>query len=71
MGSTLDKIKGYANEAAGSLKENVGRGIGSQELEVKGAEQRLKGKAQIAVGKAKDAVKDGADIAADDINRKL
>ena len=71
MGSTADKIKGYANEAAGSVKKNLGQVIGSEELEIKGAAQKLKGKAQVAVGKAKAAVKDGANQAADKINRKL
>ena len=46
MGSTADKIKGYANEAAGSVKKNLGQVIGSEELEIKGAAQKLKGEAR-------------------------
>jgi uncharacterized protein YjbJ (UPF0337 family) len=71
MGSTSDKIKGYANEAAGSVKETIGKATGSEELKIKGAAQKLKGEAQVGAGKAKDAVKDTANKAADEINRKL
>ncbi len=71
MGSTTDKIKGYANEAAGNIKQGVGKVVGSEKLQVKGAAQELKGNAQVAVGKTKEAVKDGADKVADEINRKL
>jgi uncharacterized protein YjbJ (UPF0337 family) len=71
MGSASDKIKGYANEAAGFVKQTVGKATGSEKLEIKGTAQKLKGKAQIGVGKVKDAVKDSANNAADAINRKL
>ncbi len=71
MGSTADKVTGYANEAAGAVKKNIGKLVGSEEMEVKGSVQKLKGKAQVEVGKAKDAVKDGANKAADEINKKL
>jgi uncharacterized protein YjbJ (UPF0337 family) len=71
MGSTTDKIKGYANEATGNVKQGVGKAVGSEKLQVEGAMQELKGDAQVAVGKTKDAVKDGANKVADEINRKL
>ncbi|CAN1722626.1 CsbD family protein [Hyphomicrobium sp. 1Nfss2.1] len=71
MGSTTDKIKGYANQVAGNIKQGVGKATGSEELEVKGSVQNLKGKAQVAVGDVKEAVKDGANKAADEINRNL
>lgn len=71
MSSTTDKVSGYANQAAGTVKQGVGKVIGSEELQVKGAVQELKGKAQVAVGDVKEIVKDGADTAADEINRKL
>ena len=71
MGSTSDKIKGYANEAVGTVKKNVGETVGSEKLEVKGAVQDLNGQAQVAVGKIKDAVKDAANKSTDEINRKL
>jgi uncharacterized protein YjbJ (UPF0337 family) len=60
MTSTTDKIKGAANEVAGSIKKGVGEAIGNPKLEVKGGAQKLKGEAQSAVGGAKDAVKDAA-----------
>ena len=71
MGSTADKASGYANEAAGSIKKNIGKAVGSDKMEVEGGAQELKGKAQVEVGKAKAAIKEGADKTADEINRKL
>jgi uncharacterized protein YjbJ (UPF0337 family) len=71
MGSTSDKIKGYANQAAGTVKQGVGKAVGSEEMQVKGGAQELKGKAQVAVGGVKETIKDGANKAADEINRKL
>ena len=57
MSGTTDKIKGMANEAAGAVKQSVGKAVGNPNLEVKGTLQKGKGEAQQAVGKAKDAVK--------------
>lgn len=62
MGSTADKAKGAANEAAGKVKQGVGRAVGDRELEAKGAAQKLKGKGQKTVGKAKDAIKKAANL---------
>jgi len=71
MGSTTDKIKGYANEAAGKAKQAVGKAIGNDRLRAKGAAQEIKGDAQKAVGKAKGAIKDAADKVADQAHEKL
>ena len=71
MSSGTDKIKGYANEAAGSIKQTVGKVIGSDKMEVEGGAQKIEGEAQVAVGKTKDAVKDTANKAADAVNKKL
>ena len=71
MGSTTDKIKGYTNEAAGNVKQGVGKAVGSEKMQIEGAAQKLKGKAQVAVGDAKSAVKEGANKVAGEINRKL
>ncbi len=71
MSSTTDKAKGYADEAIGSIKEGVGKVVGSDKLQVEGAGQKIKGQAEVNIGKAKDAVKDGADKVGDAINRKL
>ena len=57
MGSTADKVKGVANEAAGNVKQVVGKTVGNKTMEVEGVVQERKGEAQQAVGKAKDAVK--------------
>ena len=57
MSSTTDKIKGLANEAAGTVKQVVGKAVGNDRLEVEGAVQKNIGKAQEAVGRGKDAVK--------------
>jgi uncharacterized protein YjbJ (UPF0337 family) len=71
MGSTADKVSGYANEAAGTVKKNIGKAVGSEKMEAEGTLQDLKGEAQVETGKAKAAVKEGANKAADAINRKL
>ena len=63
MGSTTDKVKGVANEAAGAVKQGVGEAVGNPNLEVKGAAQKLKGEAQESLGQAKDAVKKVVDKA--------
>lgn len=61
MGSTSDKIKGTANEAAGNVKQAVGKATDNKKLQAEGIAQERKGEAQRAVGKAKDAVKDTID----------
>ena len=61
MSSVTDKLKGGGNQAAGAVKESVGKATGNADLEVEGAAQKLKGKAQESVGKAKDAVKSVVD----------
>lgn len=71
MSSTSDKIKGYANEAAGKLKQGVGKAVGNDRLRAKGAAQKMKGEAQRALGQAKGAVKDAADKVADKAHEKL
>ena len=57
MGSTTDKVKGVANEAAGAVKQGVGEAVGNPNLKIEGAVQKLKGEAQETLGQAKDAVK--------------
>jgi uncharacterized protein YjbJ (UPF0337 family) len=71
MGSTSDKIKGMANEAAGNVRQGVGKAVDSDKMRAKGAMQEAKGEAQQAKGEAKDAVKGAANKAADAANRKL
>jgi len=71
MGSTTDKIKGTANEAAGKVKQGVGEAINSPKLQSEGALQEAKGHGQKAVGDVKDAVKNASDKAAELAHRKL
>ena len=71
MSSTSDKIKGYANEAAGKLKQGVGKVGGNDRLRAKGVAQKMKGEAQRAMGQAKVANKDAADKVADKAHEKL
>ncbi len=68
MGSTSDKVSGHANQAIGSVKEGVGKIVGSERLQAKGAVQKLKGKGQVAIGEVKDTAKKGADAADDALN---
>ena len=63
MGSTGDKVKGMANEAAGNVKQGVGKATDNPNLQAEGKAQERKGEAQQAVGKAKDAIKKGVDKA--------
>ena len=71
MGSSIDKIKGYANEAAGKVKQGVGKAVGNDRLRAKGVAQEIKGDAQKTMGKAKGAIKDAADKVADKAHKKL
>ncbi|AZF12256.1 hypothetical protein C4J93_4085 [Pseudomonas sp. R2-37-08W] len=57
MGSTSDKVKGVANEAAGNIKQGVGKATDNDKMRAEGVIQEKKGEAQQAVGKTKDAVK--------------
>ncbi len=69
MGSATDKVAGYANQAIGTVKQGVGKVVGSEQLQVKGAVQELKGKGQVAMGDVKSTLKDGADAADDALNK--
>jgi uncharacterized protein YjbJ (UPF0337 family) len=61
MSSTSDKVKGMANEAAGNVKQGVGKMTDNDKLRAEGKAQEVKGEAQQAVGKTKDAVKKSID----------
>jgi uncharacterized protein YjbJ (UPF0337 family) len=61
MGSTTDKIKGMANEAAGNIKQGLGKAMDDPKMQADGIMQERKGEAQQAVGKAKDKVKSVVD----------
>ena len=61
MSSTGDKVKGMANEAAGNVKQGIGKATDDPKLKTEGKAQEIKGKSQETLGKAKDAVKKGVD----------
>jgi uncharacterized protein YjbJ (UPF0337 family) len=68
MGSTTDKLKGYANEAAGKAKQKVGNIVGNDKMQAEGATQQTLGELQKKVREVKGAVKDAADKIADTAN---
>jgi uncharacterized protein YjbJ (UPF0337 family) len=51
--STKDKIKGTAKEAAGKVKEEMGKAIGNRNLRDRGAEEKVTGKVERKVGDVK------------------
>lgn len=63
MSSTGDKVKGMGNEAAGNVKQGVGKATDNERLRSEGVAQERKGENQQKVGKAKDALKKGIDKA--------
>jgi uncharacterized protein YjbJ (UPF0337 family) len=54
----IDKTKGRAKEAAGTVKQKVGEAIGNEEMESEGLAQRGEGKFDRAKGAVKDTVHD-------------
>jgi uncharacterized protein YjbJ (UPF0337 family) len=58
MGEFVDKVKGTANEAAGNLKQAVGKATDNPEMVAKGKAQELKGEAQKVAGAVKGALGD-------------
>ena len=71
MSGNTDKAGGMANEAAGKIKQGVGKAVGSDKLQGEGAGQEAKGDAQQPEGDAKNAVKAGINKVADAANKKL
>jgi len=53
-----DQIKGAAKDAAGSMKEGLGKATGNDKMAAEGAAERLEGKVQKGVGSVKDAARD-------------
>ncbi|UYO53412.1 CsbD family protein [Rhodopseudomonas palustris] len=71
MGSTMDKIKGQANELAGKAKQGIGEATGSDKLQGEGVIQEAKGHGQQALGNVKDSVKNAADKVAGTAHKNL
>jgi uncharacterized protein YjbJ (UPF0337 family) len=55
-----DRIAGSAKQAAGAVKEGLGKLAGDQKLKTEGAMEKAAGKAQNAFGGVKDAVRGAA-----------
>lgn len=62
MGSINDKAKGFANQAAGKVKEGVADATDNPKLKGEALAQQGKGKAQEMVGNAKEAIKKAGDL---------
>jgi len=58
MGELVDKIKGNANEAAGKVKQAIGKNQDNEKLVEEGAAQEVKGKGQQFAGKVKGVLGD-------------
>ena len=58
MGELKDKAKGLANEAAGNVKQAVGKATDNERLRAEGVVQERKGEAQNLKGKVKGALGD-------------
>ena len=52
-----DTVKGAAKDAAGSVKEGIGKATGNDRLAAEGAAERVEGKVQKGVGNLKDAAR--------------
>jgi uncharacterized protein YjbJ (UPF0337 family) len=52
-----DRIKGAAKQAAGNVKESIGKMTGDKSLQAEGAIEKAQGVIQSEFGKAKDALK--------------
>jgi len=63
------EVRGKIDEAAGTVKENVGRATRNPDLEAKGAGQRASGNLEASVGKAKRKISEGLDSLGDKINK--
>jgi uncharacterized protein YjbJ (UPF0337 family) len=58
MGELTDKAKGLGNEAAGNMKQGIGKATGDRRLQSEGIAQERKGEAQNLTGKVKGALGD-------------
>jgi uncharacterized protein YjbJ (UPF0337 family) len=58
-------------QAAGKIKQGVGKAVGSDKMQSEGAGQEAKGDAQKLKGDAKSAVKNAVNKVADAANKKL
>jgi uncharacterized protein YjbJ (UPF0337 family) len=64
-----DEIRGKIDEAAGTVKQHIGRATGDVELEDEGSAQRTTGDVESTFGKARRKVSEGLDRLGDKINK--
>lgn len=64
-----DEIRGKIDEAAGTVKQHIGRAAGDVDLEDEGAAQRTTGNVESTLGKARRKVSEGLDRLGDKINK--
>lgn len=64
-----DEIRGKIDEAAGTVKEHIGRASGDLDMENEGADQRIGGKVEGGVGKARRKVSEGLDELGNKLNK--
>jgi uncharacterized protein YjbJ (UPF0337 family) len=55
-----DRIEGALKQAAGSIKEGVGKLTGDAKIQAEGTAEKTEGKVQNSVGGLKDSVRDAA-----------
>jgi uncharacterized protein YjbJ (UPF0337 family) len=64
-----DEVRGKIDEAAGTVKQHIGRATGNPNLEDEGTAQRSTGNVESGVGKARRKVSEGLDDLSDKINK--
>lgn len=55
---STNRMEGAGRKAAGSIKQAVGKAIGSERLQAEGAAEKAVGSAQNTIGKIQDKVSD-------------
>jgi uncharacterized protein YjbJ (UPF0337 family) len=64
-----DEVRGKLDQAAGTVKEHVGRATGNANLEDEGAGQRAGGSMEAGAGKVRRKISEGLDKLGDKINK--
>lgn len=69
MRTNKDEVNGRLDQAAGTVKEHIGRATGDPLLEEEGADQRAGGELEAGFGKAKRKIGEGLHDLGEKINR--
>lgn len=64
-----DQVKGFIKADAGETQKDIGRLVGSEEMEAKGLAREVEGRAQKNYGDAKEAIEDAAEDVVDEARR--